>query len=76
MKYSSGKGGTDQTFPIPPNPCSSEVTSAKRKEMKCRDNFQERTIFPESKDEQVNKVHYEKMEWENWLSHMQLTGLN
>lgn len=32
--------------------------------------------FPEGEDEQVNKLHYEKMEWENWISHMQLTGLN
>lgn len=26
--------------------------------------------------EQVNKLHYEKVEWENWISLMQLTGLN
>lgn len=59
MKYSSGKGGTDhfhQTLPIPPNPCSSEVISAKRKEMKFRDNFQERTVIqPPSLKVKMNK---------------------
>lgn len=32
--------------------------------------------FLEGEDEQENKLHYEKVEWENWISLMQLTGLN
>lgn len=30
----------------------------------------------EGEDEQENKLHCEKVEWENWISLMQLTGLN
>lgn len=27
-------------------------------------------------DEEVNRLHYEKVKWENCISLMQLTGLN
>lgn len=31
--------------------------------------------FLEGEDEQVNKPHYEKVEWENWISLMQSISL-